>query len=230
MPKPLDSGLLGKMEIKNRFVRSATWEGMADDDGSCLPPLVDLTRKLADGEIGLIISSHAFVSPEGQAGLRQVAVCDDKFLSGLTKMAEAAHEGGSKIVLQLAHAGVQALTSVTNVDAIGPSSVTNKHGVAGREMDRDEIERTIQAFIRAANRAKEAGFDGVQIHAAHGYLLSQFLSPRFNERTDEYGGTVENRARIVLTILKGIKASLGDDFPVLTKMNCDDFIERGLSL
>jgi 2,4-dienoyl-CoA reductase-like NADH-dependent reductase (Old Yellow Enzyme family) len=97
-------------------------------------------------------------------------------------------------------------------------------------MDKNEIEQTIQAFIRAATRAKEAGFDGVQIHAAHGYLLSQFLSPHFNVRTDEYGGTVEKRARIVLTILEGVKTNLGDDFPVLIKMNCDDFIEGGLSV
>ena len=130
-------------------------------------------------------------------------------------------EGRSKIVLQLAHAGVQALTSVTNLAAIGPSRLASKHGVVGREMSRDEVEQTIQAFVRAAVRAKEAGFDGVQLHAAHGYLLSQFLSRYFNKRTDEYGGAVENRARIVLAILTGIRADLSERFPVLIKRKRD---------
>jgi len=230
MPMPFDSGSLGGMKLKNRFVRSATWEGMADDEGSCSSRLVDLTRQLAKGEIGLIISSHAFVSPEGQASPRQVATYDDRFVPGLKEMAEAAHQGGSRIVVQLAHAGLQAMTSLTQLDAVGPSSLANEDGVLGREMTPEEIEQTIQSFVDAAQRSQQAGFDGVQIHAAHGYLLSQFLSPYFNKRTDEYGGSVENRTRIVLAILTGIKAALGRMFPVLVKINCDDYINGGLTV
>lgn len=230
MPTPFDSGSLGGMTVKNRFVRSATWEGMADDDGSCSSRLTDLMRELAEGEIGLIISSHAFVSPEGQASPRQVAIHNDRFVLGLKQMAEAAHEAGSRIVVQLAHAGVQAMTSLTQRDAVGPSSVANRDGVLGREMTREEIEQTIQSFVSAADWSQQAGFDGVQIHAAHGYLLSQFLSPCFNKRTDDYGGSARNRARIVLAILERTKTALGAAFPVLIKINSDDFIDGGLTV
>ncbi len=230
MPTPFDSGSLGSMTVRNRFVRSATWEGMADDDGACSSRLVDLTRDLAKGEIGLIISSHAFVSPEGQASPRQVDIHDDRFMPGLKQMAEAAHQGGSRIVVQLAHAGVQAITSLTQSDAVGPSSLASKDGVLGREMTPEEIEQAIQSFVSAATRSQQAGFDGVQVHAAHGYLLSQFLSPYFNKRTDEYGGSIENRVRIVLAILERTKAALGATFPVLIKMNSDDFIDGGLTV
>jgi len=230
MPKPFDTTSLGCMSLKNRFVRSATWEGMAAEDGSCTDELVEVIRQLAKGEVGLIISSHAYVSPEGQAGVRQVAAYDDRFVGGLRQMAEAARDGGSKMVLQLAHAGVHAATSLTKRDAIGPSTATNQKGEVGRAMSTEEIEGVIGAFGAAAKRARDAGFDGVQIHAAHGYLLSQFLSPRLNRRSDEYGGSVENRARIVLSIIGRIKALSGDGFPVLIKMNSEDFLDDGLTV
>jgi 2,4-dienoyl-CoA reductase-like NADH-dependent reductase (Old Yellow Enzyme family) len=203
---------------------------MAREDGSCPPRLVDLIGELAAGEVGLIVSSHAFVSPEGQAGPRQLAVHDDRFIAGLAQMAKSAHDGGSTIVLQLAHAGIQAATPLTKQEAIGPSPLPREDGTPSREMTLAEIQRTLDAFVVAAERAKAAGFDGVQIHAAHGYLLSQFLSPYFNRRQDDFGGSVENRARIVLHILERIKSTLGNDFPVLIKMNSEDFIDGGLSV
>jgi len=228
--KLLDTSSLGSLVLKNRFVRSATWEGMACDDGSCSPRLIDLISDLAKGEVALIISSHAFVSPEGQAGRWQLAVYDDRFLGGLSQMAKAAHDGGSRIVLQLAHAGVLAETSLSKLEAIGPSSLSSADRLVGRAMTVDEIEQTVAAFVRAAGRAQAAGYDGVQIHAAHGYLLSQFLSPYFNKRTDEFGGSLENRARIVLAILDGIKAICGETFPVLIKLNSSDFLDGGLNV
>lgn len=225
-----ESSNIGPLSVKNRFVRSATWEGMADEDGFCSPKLVELTGQLAKGEVGLIVSSHAFVSPEGQAGPWQLAVCDDRFIPGLAQMAKAAHEGGSAIVLQLAHAGLQAATPLTKTEAIGPSDMADENGANGREMTLAEIEQTTDAFVAAAGRAKAAGFDGVQIHGAHGYLLSQFLSSYYNKREDEFGGSVENRARIVLDILGRIRATHGDDFAVLIKMNSEDFIDVGVSV
>ncbi len=225
-----ESHTIGTLNVKNRFVRSATWEGMADEDGFCTSTLVELTGQLAEGEVGLIVSSHAFVSPEGQAGPWQLAVYDDRFVPGLTQMAEAAHEGGSVIVLQLAHAGMQAATPLTKTEALGPSDMADENGAIGREMTAAEIEQTADAFVTAAGRAKAAGFDGVQLHGAHGYLLSQFLSSYYNRREDEFGGSVENRARIVLDILGRIKSTLGNDFPVLIKMNSEDFIDVGLSV
>jgi len=227
--KLFDTSSLGVVVLKNRFVRSATWEGMAFDDGSCSPSLIEVISDLAKGEVALIISSHAFVSPEGQAGRWQLAVYDDRFIDGLSQLAQAAHGGGSRIMLQLAHAGILAETSLTKLAAVGPSGLSRESDRVGRAMTVDEIEQTVAAFVRAAERAQAAGFDGVQIHAAHGYLLSQFLSPYFNKRTDEFGGSLENRARIVLAILAGIKAACGATFPVLIKLNSEDFIDGGLT-
>ena len=221
---------IGALNIKNRFVRSATWEGMAHDDGSCSTRLCELTSQLAQGEVGLIVSSHAFVSPEGQAGPWQLAAYDDRFIRGLTQMAKAAHDGGSTIVLQLAHAGLQAATPLTKQEAFGPSIMPREDGTVCRQMTLTEIEQTTDAFVAAAGRAKAAGFDGVQLHAAHGYLLSQFLSPYYNKRQHNFGGSTENRARIVLDILGRIKSTLGNDFPVLIKMNSEDFIDDGLKV
>jgi 2,4-dienoyl-CoA reductase-like NADH-dependent reductase (Old Yellow Enzyme family) len=180
--------------------------------------------------VGLIISSHAFVSPEGQAGPWQLGVYDDKFIPGLSQMVAAAHDRGSRIVLQLAHAGLQAATPLTRMDAVAPSSLRRDDGTSCREMTTAEIQRTIDAFVAAAARAKAAAFDGVQIHSAHGYLLSQFLSPHYNRRRDEFGGSFQNRARIVLAILERIKSTVGDGFAVLIKMNSEDFIDGGLTV
>lgn len=225
-----DTGILGGVVLRNRFVRSATWEGMADEEGFCTPALITLISELAKGEVGLIISSHTFVTPEGQAGPRRLAVCDDRFIPSLNALARAAHSEGSKMFLQLAHAGLQGDTSLTKFVALGPSSLMTEKGPVGRAMTLDETERTVAAFVQAAQRAQVAGFDGVQVHAGHGYLLSQFLSPYFNKRTDEFGGSLENRVRIVLMILQRIKATCGNTFPVLVKMNSEDFIEGGLTV
>ena len=220
---------LAKIRLKNRFVRSATWEGLAGRDGACTAELVAVISALAEGEVGLIISSHAYVRPEGQAGPRQIAICDDRFVEGYRAMTDAAHGGGSAIVMQLAHAGIQAPRSLTTSAAVGPSAVRNHGGVVGLEMTIREIESVIEAFVQGARRAREAGCDGVQIHAAHGYLLSQFLSPHYNHRADAFGGTVAKRARIVVEILQRIKSLLGTSFPVLIKMNSDDFLDDGLT-
>lgn len=221
---------IGSLRVKNRFVRSATWEGMAGEDGACTSPLVDVISELAKGEVGLIVSSHAFVSFEGQAGPWQLGIHEDRLIPGLVQMARAAHEGGSKIVVQLAHAGLQAATPLTKTAAIGPSTLPRDDGTSCQEMTPAEIRQTVSAFVAAAVRAKAAGFDGVQIHAAHGYLISQFLSPHYNRRHDGYGGSVDRRARIVLEVLAQIKTTLGDDFPVLIKMNSQDFIDGGLTI
>jgi 2,4-dienoyl-CoA reductase-like NADH-dependent reductase (Old Yellow Enzyme family) len=214
--------------LDNRFVRSATWEGMAREDGSCTARLIDLMVELARGGVGLIISGHAFVLKEGQAGPWQLAVHDDALKPGLQGMTAAVHDAGGKIVMQLAHAGGRALPELTGREALGPSAEEGAEGSACREMTREDIQRTVKAFAGAAVRARASGFDGVQIHAAHGYLLSQFLSPYYNRRSDEYGGSVEGRARMVLEVLKAIRREVGETYPILIKMNSEDFLEGGL--
>jgi 2,4-dienoyl-CoA reductase-like NADH-dependent reductase (Old Yellow Enzyme family) len=144
-------------------------------------------------------------------------------------MTAAVHENGGKIVVQLAHAGYFAHPKLTGQTPLAPSNAEGISKTPRNEMSLEDIQNVISAFETAAQRAKAAGFDGVQIHCAHGYLLSQFLSPAFNQRNDEYGSDVQNRARIVLQVLQCIRQAVGEDYPVLIKMNCQDFIENGLS-
>ena len=218
------------MTLANRFVRSATWEGMAADDGSVTPRLVKTMEDLALGGVGLIITGHANVVVQGQAGPWQLGIYSDDHISGLKTMTDAVHSAGGRIVAQLAHAGNFAAENLTRMVPCVPSA----HGGLGKtprhELTVAEIRDLVQAFAAAALRARQAGFDGVQIHSAHGYLLSQFLSPEFNRRTDAYGGSIENRSRIHMEILKAIRKSVGSDFPVMIKINCRDFQDNGLIL
>jgi 2,4-dienoyl-CoA reductase-like NADH-dependent reductase (Old Yellow Enzyme family) len=230
MAKLFETTAINTMNLKNRFVRSATWEGMATEDGSPTPRLIDLMIELVKGEVGLIITSHTYVCREGQAGPWQLAIYSDELIPNLRQMTEAVHKKGGKIALQLAHAGCRADFSLTGMQPLGPSVRKIKNGPLCQEMTQQEVRQTVEAFATGAGRARESGFDGVQIHAAHGFLLSQFLSPFYNKRKDSYGGAIENRARIVLEVFRSIRNAVGDRFPVLIKMNSEDFLGTGLSV
>lgn len=222
---------IGSLDVPNRFVRSATHDYLADDDGFVTGPQVELYRRLAEGEVGLIISGHAYVQPSGKASPRQMAVFDDRFVEGLARFAAAVHAYPSKVILQIAHAGRQTKPKLCGCVPVSPSPVYDPESkVMPRELSADEIRTLVTDFIAAAVRAKRAGFDGVQLHAAHGYLISSFLSPHTNRRTDEWGGPVENRARVLLEVLRGVKKACGRDFPVLVKLNSTDFLEGGLTV
>jgi 2,4-dienoyl-CoA reductase-like NADH-dependent reductase (Old Yellow Enzyme family) len=229
MKKLFDKTQINQMELKNRFVRSATWEGLANPDGSCNQELAELMLELAKGQVGLIITSHAYINPTGQAGIRQLGIYSDQLISSYIKIVENVHREGSKIIMQIAHAGGRASAQLIKSQPFGPSSLEIKDCMMCREMTKNEIFQTIGDFKNAAVRAKKADFDGVQIHAAHGYLLSQFLSPFFNKRKDEYGGSIENRARLILEILQAIRSELGKQFAIHIKINSDDFIEGGFA-
>ena len=216
------------MKLRNRFVRSATWEGLAAEDGSCTPQLVDLMETLAAGGVGLIISSHAYVQKVGQAGTGQLGIHKDDMIPGLKQMTAAVHNQRGTIVCQLAHAGFFGNEKLSGQTPIAPSAIDGIVEGMRKEMTPDDIQKVITAFATAARRAKVAGFDGVQIHGAHGYLLSEFISPLFNHRTDEYGGSIENRARLPLAVLQAIREAVGADYPVLIKLNCKEFVDEGL--
>jgi len=218
------------MVLANRFVRSATWEGMAADDGSVTPRLIDVQMQLARGGVGLIISGHAYVSKEGQAGNWQLGAHSDVLVPGLKTMADAIHGAGGRVALQLAHAGSRAAFHISGLEPLGPSIMETESGTTGREMTVKDIREVTEAFARAAARARTAGFDAVQIHAAHGYLLSQYLSPFFNKRKDDYGGGIENRARLLVEVLKAVRKSTGTEFPILVKINSEDFLPGGLTV
>ena len=184
---------------------------------------------LADGEIGLIITGHAYVLPDGQAGPWQLGIDHDELITGLQRLVEAVHRRGVPMALQISHAGFYANPKLIGQD---PGAVSHVEGLAKadrRELLIKDIQTIVEAFGRAGLRAKQAGFDGVQIHAAHGYLLNQFLSPVFNRRSDRYGGSLENRFRAVSDIIASVRHNVGPDFPLLIKLNCGDFINGGLN-
>ncbi|MFX1283178.1 MAG: NADH:flavin oxidoreductase [Promethearchaeota archaeon] len=221
---------IGSLVIKNRLVRSATYECMATvEDGSVTQELIYLYKTLAEGGVGLIITGLTYVHPSGRSYHNQTAIDNDSLIPGLRKIAETVHEygDGCRIAIQLAHSGFQSLLENT----IAPSAVLEQMmNNMPREMTVKEIEEIIEAFAKSVWRAKEAGFDAVQLHAAHGYLLSEFLSPFTNKRTDGYGGNTTKRIKIIEDIYKRSIEFVGKDFPILIKMNVDDFLEGGIDL
>lgn len=228
MPKLFEHTQLKDLKLASRFIRSATWEGLADENGGCTPELVDRMVELARGCVGLIITGHTYVHPAGQATPYQLGVDKDELIKGLSEMTEAVHREGGHIMMQLAHGGLRAEPQLTNTTPVGPSTGVGLVKSAGKEMTITDIQQVVTSFGQAAQRAQAAGFDGVQIHAAHGYLLSQFLSPTFNQRSDEFGGTVENRVRIILEVLQNIHQVVGRNYPILIKINSEDFLNNGL--
>ncbi len=216
------------MTLKNRLVRSATWEGMAEPDGAVNDRLIDLYQRLARGGVGLIISSYLYIQPEGKQYGGQIGVHSDHLVPGLSRLARAVHEAGGTIAAQIVHCGAQTTRAVAGVQPMGPSAVESPgYREVPRALTLDEIQGIVEAFGKAAARVKAAEFDGVQLHGAHGYLLSQFLSPLRNRRTDRYGGSLENRARLTLEVYDAVRAAVGPDYPVMIKINGSEFLEGG---
>lgn len=220
------------MELKNRLVRSATHEGMADQNGFPTQDLLRLYERLAKGGVGLIITGFAFVTPDGKSPfLGMQGIHTDEHIARYRELVQCAHENGSRIAMQIAHCGRQTTREAIGTEPMGPSAVKEKSlFVKPREMTEEDIERIIEAFVQAARRVKEAGFDAVQIHAAHGYLINQFFSPYTNRRKDRWGGPLENRMRFVREIYERCRKQVGDNFPILIKINGTDNMKDGLKI
>ena len=220
------------MALRNRFVRSATYDGCADKNGHVSEKQMKLFEDLADGGTGLIVTGIAHVHPSGQISPIQNAITSDECIPGLKKLTAAVHERGAKIAVQLFHAGREGARYliVKKQEAVAPSFIENDPYFkrAYRSMTEDEIWDVIRAFGDAAKRAKEAGFDAVQIHGAHAYLVSQFLSPFANRRNDDWGGPLETRLRFHREIYRDVRAKVGEDYPVLIKIGVQDGFPGGL--
>jgi 2,4-dienoyl-CoA reductase-like NADH-dependent reductase (Old Yellow Enzyme family) len=231
MAAPFDPIRIGSIGIKNRFVRSATWDGMATEEGAVTDKLLDYVEGIAKGGVGLFVSGYASVDPRGRNLPRMLAISSDDFTPGLRDLASRIQRHGIPAVAQIVQAGAQ--TKPDNIggeNPIGPSSIKDPTSAAvPDEMTIAQIHKTIDAFAQAANRAKEAGFDMVQLHIAHGFLLNQFLSPYSNRRTDEYGGSPEKRQKMILETYRATKDAAGSGFPVLVKLSSDDYFEGGLT-
>ncbi len=230
MSKLFETSEINGMQLSNRFMRSATWEGLAADDGACTPEFVDFYLQLAKGGVGLIITSHTFVRSDGRGTPRQLGLHTDELIPGLKDLTNAVHQYESRIAVELSHAGILTNAKLTGRTPKAVSAVEQFNQDPVSELSHEDIQEIINAFALAAKRAQKAGFDAVQIHAAHGFLMNQFLSPAFNKRTDEYGGSIENRSRALKEVLKRMRSAVGSGYPILVKLNSDDVIEGGLNI
>lgn len=219
---------LNGMTLSNRFVRSATWEGMCEKGGRPTPKLAACYRDLAAGGVGLIITGYTFVRPEGKQLPGKMGIHSDEFADDMRALAEAVHDEGGKICVQLVHAGGQTTAKMAGRRPLAPSAIkVEQYPEEPEAMTQVEIDGVVAAFAEGALRAREYGFDAVQLHAAHGYLISQFLSPLTNRRTDSYGGSLENRCRFLLEVYRRVRSAVGRDFPVLAKLNGSDNLDGG---
>ncbi|MBU5614171.1 NADH:flavin oxidoreductase [Geomonas azotofigens] len=218
------------MKLKNRFFRSATYDGFSDDKGHPTARLYKTYEDLAKGGVGTIITGLTSVSDAEQLESGQMSFRDDSFIAEYRTMTDAVHNHGAAIILQLAFLGSQCYSPAGDKKIWGPSAVKDvAFEKTPREMSREEIARMQEDFATGALRAKQAGFDGVQLHMAHGYLLSRFLTPYYNRRSDEYGGSIENRGRALFETYCAVREKVGPAYPVLIKINSEDFIEQGMT-
>lgn len=221
---------IGNIALKNRFVRSATWENMTTKDGHMTEKLYKIYEDLAKSEVGLIITGYANVVKEEQPNPGMMGIYDDSFIDEYKKLTNLVHSYGSKIIMQIAYGGTKTTFNLGERVIYAPSEVAEKStNVVGKAMTKEEINYIVNAFADAGRRVKESGFDGVEIHGAHTYLINQFLSPYYNRRTDEYGGSLENRMRFLLEIYYKMREKVGEDFPILVKLTASEFFEGGLT-
>ena len=233
MSKLFESAKIGILDIKNRFIHSATYEGMAKENGQITDEILKKYGNLAKGEVGLIIPGYMYVLPTGKAFKYQTGIHTDHMIPGLKALVDTVHESGGTIFFQLAHAGRQTTKNVAGEVPIGPSAKGRDplYFVKPKEMDEQDIQIAIEAFGSAAKRAVKAGVDGIQIHAAHGYLVNQFLSPFFNSRDDKWGGSDENRFRFLKQILLKIRNEVDGNLPVIVKLSTHDHTpKQGITL
>ncbi len=229
LSKPLHNG---RINVKNRLVMPPMATAKANPDGTVSRALLDYyNEKSRGGHIGLIIVEHSFVSIRGKSSECQLSCSSDGDVAGLRELADVIRHNGSKAVLQINHAGSAGRREVTGMDPIGPSDAPNpRNDAVPSVMDEGAIRQTVREFADAARRAKEAGFDGVEIHSAHGYLLNQFYSPLTNKRTDLYGGDSLRRIRIHREVLGAAREAVGRDFPIFMRLGASDYVEGGSTL
>jgi 2,4-dienoyl-CoA reductase-like NADH-dependent reductase (Old Yellow Enzyme family) len=223
-----DPVTIGTLRLPNRLIRSATWEGLCAEDGSPTARLAELYRELVRGGVGLIISGYTFVRADGKQLPGKMGIDSDGLLPALRELTGAVHEEGGRIFCQLVHAGAQAGAKIIGAQPLAPSAVRAPHYPdVPRELSVAGIGELVSAFAEAARRAREAGFDGVQLHGAHGYLINQFLSPLMNRREDLYGGSLVGRMRFLEEVCAAVRREVGPGYPVAIKLTAADYLPGG---
>ncbi len=221
------------LDIANRIVMPPMGTGLGNEDGTVSEANLAYLRRRARSGAGLYITEITEIDPVGAVAPTCLGIWDDTFIPGLRKMADIVHAAGSKIAMQLHHCGRESLYQTRKRTAVAPSAVGSfLFGFIAppREMTPEEIQQTIRAFGEGARRAKAAGFDAVELHGAHGYLLMQFLSAFSNQRTDEYGGDFRGRARFMLECLAAVRRQVGDDFPISIRISGEEGIQGGYTI
>lgn len=224
---------ISSLTVNNRIVRSATWEGAATAQGDVTDKLVQYYHDLAKGGVGLIISGYMYIQPDGIGLSYQTGIYSDDQIEGIARLAGAAHDDDAIVFSQIVHCGGQVRQKLLKPGRVPLAPSKHYFPVfknEARAMTKKEIKATVIAFAEAARRARAAGFDGVQIHGAHGYLLNQFFSDHTNQRTDEYGGNLENRFRFAKEVVQSIRSEVGRDYPLGVKLNSEDLVDGGLTV
>lgn len=230
MPGLFDQLIINKTVLDNRFIRSATMDGMASN-GLVSDNEIKLYQALGKGEIGLIFSHGLYPTREGQCSPGQVSVHTDDAVPSLKNMVEAVHENDGKIAAQILHGGWMCSQQTTGMQPVGPSSIVHPLSKAEiRELTSDEVYKLVDDYALSARRIQEAGFDGVQLHAAHSWILSAFLSPVTNKRNDEWGGTNEKRTNLVRQICQAMRKMTGSDYPIMVKLGIKDYHPEGKTI
>jgi 2,4-dienoyl-CoA reductase-like NADH-dependent reductase (Old Yellow Enzyme family) len=232
MPVLFEKTSIKSLDLENRSVRSATWSGVADRKGYVTDRAIEFYGNLAAGGIGLIITGFQYVMPNAIAMLYQLGNYREEMLEGLTRLTDAIHSQGGKVMAQLVHTGSKANPELfpEEEEIWGPSSVADPlTGRTPKEMTRQEITQAVEAYAAAASRSQRAGFDGIQLHGAHGYGINQFLSGASNQRSDAYGGDISKRYRFLGEVMEAVRGAVGRDYPLFIKLSGHDYIERGLT-
>ena len=229
--KLFSEGKIGSLTTKNRLVMPPMVRNYADKDGLVTDRYVDHIKRIAEGGVGLMILEASFISPEGKGFVNELGIHSDKVLPGLRRLVAMAHAHGAVIGPQLYHAGRQTSQKNSGFQPVAPSAIREPlTGEMPRELTVPEIERLVQQYADAALRAKKSGCDFVEVHGAHGYLITQFLSPFSNQRTDAYGGTEEKRLKFVLDIIAAIRKLVGNDYPIIVRLSGEEMVLIGLTL
>ena len=219
---------IGNIALSNRVVMPPMGTLLGNPDGTVSEAVIAYLKRRAEGGPGLIMTEIVGVHPNGLSINTQLSAFDDRFIPGLKRLVDVAHERDIKIAMQIHHAGRESFFMLAEGKAIGPSAIPSLiYGMPPLEMTEEDIGEIIAAFGSAARRAREAGFDAVEVHGAHGYLLTQFLSELSNQRNDSYGGSMKNRSRFITEILAEVRKEVGEDFPISLRLSVDECIKGG---
>ncbi|MGB6128594.1 MAG: NADH:flavin oxidoreductase [Psychrilyobacter sp.] len=224
--------VIKKLTLKNRLVYPPMASSKATKDGLISNEIIEFYDNITKSKnIGLVIVEHSYISIEGKASPKQISIATDETIEPIKKLVKMLHKNETKAVLQINHAGSATTTKITGKVPVGASSIPNpRKGNIPKELNIEGISHIVKKFADSAKRAKLAGFDGVEIHSAHGYFLNQFLSPLSNKRKDEYGGTLKNRLKIHLEVVKAVREVVGEDYPIFLRLGASDYKNGGTTI